>query len=123
MAQNNWIDFIRNTTIRNDLPNEPSVLDASEYTNLMSYSLEVPNTKIVYSKLIPPNVERIFNMDLSMNTCIPFQLCNNTNLRANRRKRAAQLPMPISNYIRDADRCSCINALNLVREHKINKYK
>ena len=123
MAQNNYIEYIRNSAILNDLPSQPSLLNCSIYTNLVGYSLQPVNTKNAYSKLIAPNTQRVFDMDLSFNNCEVFELCNNTNLRVNRKLQFTQLPIPVSNYIRDADTCSCINALNLVRDHKLNKEK
>jgi len=99
MAQNNYIDFIKNRTIINDLSNQPFVLDSSTYTNITSYSLTTEcnqNTKLVYSKLLTPNTPRIFNMDLSTNNCL-------TNNRINRVLQPVQLPSPTKPYIKSRD--------------------
>jgi hypothetical protein len=103
MAQNNYIDFIKNTVIENDLSNQPSVLDPSIYTNLKSHSLMTecsPSTKLVYSKLVAPNTQRIFNMDISANNCVLF----NTNTRINKVLHPPQLPSPIKPYIKSHDK-------------------
>jgi hypothetical protein len=97
MAQNNYIDLLRNATIAKDLNNQPSVLDPSLYTNLKSYSLakSIPNTKITPNKLLTTNLTRFFDMDLSLNNCTNIQQCTNTNQRVNRVLNPTSLPSPI----------------------------
>jgi len=99
MAQNNYIDFIKNRELLNDLSKQPSVLEPSIYTNLKSHSLMTKcseNTKLVYSKLLTPNTPRIFNMDISTNNCL-------TNERINRMLQPEQLPSPTKSYIKSHD--------------------
>jgi hypothetical protein len=96
MAQNNYIDLLRNKTIARDLNKQPTVLNTSLYTSLKSYSLvkSIQNTKITPSELMPKNITRIFDMDLSLNNCANIQECNNTNQRPNRVLQPVSLPTP-----------------------------
>jgi hypothetical protein len=96
MAQNNYIDLLRNTTLAEDLAKQLSVLDTSLYTNLKSYSLAktIPNTKLSFSNLFSNKEIRIFNMDVSFNNCANIQECVDTNRRPNRVLNPAQLPTP-----------------------------
>jgi len=99
MAQNNYIDFIKNREILHDLSKQPSVLEPSIYTNLKSHSLITEcseNTKLVYSKLLTPDTPRIFNMDISTNNCL-------TNERINRMLQPEQLPIPTKHYVKSPD--------------------
>ena len=96
MAENNFIDLLRNTTIARDFSKQPSVLDASVYTDLKSYSLvkTIPNTKLCFSRLVPPTQSRIFDMDSNITNCANIQECVNTNTRPNRVLQPVSLPTP-----------------------------
>jgi len=96
MSQNNYIDFIKNTTIARDFKKQPNILDTSVYTTLKSYSLAmtIPNTKLSFSNLMNQNMTRVFDMDLSLNNCANIQECINTNQRPNRVLQPVSLPRP-----------------------------
>ena len=96
MAQNNYIELLRNRTLATDLYKQQTVLDPSLYTNLKSYSLSktIPNTKLSFSNLLSKNQIRIFDMDVSLNNCANIQECVNTDKRPNRQLQPVQLPTP-----------------------------
>jgi hypothetical protein len=100
MAENNFIDLLRNSTLARDFSRQPAVLDASVYTDLKSYSITkmFPNTKICFSRLLAPTQSRIFDMDSNITHCANIQECVNTDERVNRVLQPIQLPTPIKRF-------------------------
>ena len=113
MAQNNYIDLLRNRTLAEDLYKQQPVLDQSIYANLKSYSLAktIPNTKLSFSNLLSKNQIRIFDMDVSLNNCVNIQECINTNTRPNRVLNPVSQPTPTfrMNKIYSPKCCDFIN--------------
>jgi hypothetical protein len=64
----------------------PAVLPPTLYTSFASYNLEtsVPNTKNIYSRLLPSGKTNIYKMEKSIVNCPTFAMCVNTNQRPNR---------------------------------------
>jgi len=104
----------------------PQVFSSQDYTGFYQYQLTntIVNTKITPNELVAPNHQIIFNMEvLSTNNCPAFVVCNNTNMRQNRRLNpgfimADGLPIvdPVGHYVknRDCDNKQC-NQLKLLR--------
>lgn len=115
MSQNNYIDFLRDTTILKEPYDLPSVLSSSEYIKLKGYSVEkdVPNTKLSYSELLPNGTRNIFNINRAVTHCPDIQMCLNTNTRPNRILRTEQLPVPTVRFNKTPTEkvCAC-NAAN-----------
>jgi hypothetical protein len=129
MAQNNYIDLLRNANLARDLSKQQSVLNPSLYTELKSYSLTktIPNTKLVFNDLIPQKQSRIFDMDLSLNNCANIQECKNTDKRPNRQLHDIQLPYPTFrlNKVYTPKCCTFINGQvtrNCICSKKVCKY-
>jgi len=85
MSQSDYIKFKKTSMI---LKNQelPPVLDPETYVDGTRYNLEttVPNTKNVYSRLLPSNRKYFFDIEKNVATCPTFILCKNTNTRPNR---------------------------------------
>ncbi len=105
MSSSDYTRFKRTGVILKNLAKESYVLDDSEYTDLMDYNLEntITNSKIIYNRLIPPNRQNVYNMELNVSSCPNFTLCTQTQNRPNRKKLlSCQIaPRPRSKYIKD----------------------
>jgi hypothetical protein len=120
MSQNNYIDFLRDTTILKEPNDLPSILNASEYIKFKGYSVEkdVPNTKLCYSELLPNGSQNIFDIKRNVSYCPDIQMCLNTNTRPNRILRSPQLPVPTQRFNKNPTEktCACNNEKNLSRK-------
>lgn len=84
-------DYIRHKRISYELSNQkklPAILNSGQYVSYKEYSLEniIPNTKIEYNQLIPPNAQVVFGIEYyNVRSCPEFSVCNNTDKRLNRK--------------------------------------
>lgn len=94
--QNNYIDFLRESTILKEQNTLKPVLNSSDYIKFKNYNLvnSIPNTKNSFSEMFLNNKKNVFGMERNTNNCSNFILCRNTNGRANRALNSAQLPVP-----------------------------
>ena len=100
MAQSDYLHFkkssmlLKNNATFNELP---AVLTPELYTGFTTYNLEttVPNTKNVYSRLVPSGKQSFLNIEKTVSSCPTFILCINTNTRPNRVINTQQTPSPI----------------------------
>lgn len=94
--QNNYIDYLRDSTILKQQNELNPVLNSSDYINFKNFTLvnTIPNTKIRFSELLLNNKKEIYGMDRNTTNCSNFPLCRNTNARVNRKLNSAQLPTP-----------------------------
>jgi hypothetical protein len=119
MSQSDYIQFKKTSRQLKDLAKMPSVLWPSFYTQAVSYNFEttVPNTKVVYHQLVPPNRQIIFDMERAVTSCPTFLYCKDTHARVNRKPltRGQISPKPRPKYIKDpvlfskkyTMKCSC----------------
>jgi len=78
----------------------PAVLPPTLYTSFASYNLEtsVPNTKNIYSRLLPSGKTNIYKMEKSIVNCPTFAMCVNTNQRPNRVLNSKYNPDPVNKF-------------------------
>jgi hypothetical protein len=119
MSQSDYIRFKNTSRQLKDLAKLSSVLEPSTYIQFKAYNLEttVPNTKVVYHQLNPPNKQIVFDMERVVTNCPTFLYCRGTQARANRKplKRGQISPKPRPKYIKDpvlfsknyTMKCSC----------------
>jgi hypothetical protein len=89
MSQSDYIFLKRIGRELKDIShNLDPILTSRQYTDYKLYTLayNIPNTKTVYSQITPNKIQEVFDMERPPQTdCSGFQLCQNTNKRANRR--------------------------------------
>ena len=118
-------DYIRYKRVAQELKVQsklPSVFDSGKYTNYKEFSIEntVVNSTTEYDRVIPVNTRIVFGMERPKATACPtFELCNNTNLRGNRKLESySELQqVPLTNIERkkmgilqfDNAHCKCVN--------------
>jgi hypothetical protein len=109
MSQNNYIDFLRDSTILKEQNKLPSILNTSEYTRFKGYSVEknIVNTKTCYSELLPNGNQNIFDMKRKIDNCPNIQMCLNTNARPNRILRSEQYPAPTVRFNKNPVEKTC----------------
>jgi hypothetical protein len=100
MSQNTFIEHLRNTNILNEQNKLPHVLNSCDYTKYKKYSLvnTITNQKNRFSELCLQDKEYIFDMELNNSNCPTIQMCNNTNIRLNRKLNTSQLPAPTIHF-------------------------
>lgn len=84
MSQSDYIQFknLKNTLLFSNQKKLDPILDSQDYTLFVKYAIEstIPNTKLLYNQLIPPNILPHPPMDITGNTNIPNvckNVCNN----------------------------------------------
>ena len=65
----------------------PNSIDSQNYTLYKQYTLEntVKNTSKLYNQLLQNGRIRVFNMEISTNTCPTYTICKNTQTRPYRK--------------------------------------
>jgi len=121
MSQNNYIDFLRDTTIlKEPTKNLRPILSSSEYIKFKGYSVEkdVENTKLSYSELLPSGTQKIFDIKRNVMHCPHIEMCLDTNTRPNRTLHTEQLPVPTQRFNKNPTEktCICNNKNNLLRK-------
>jgi hypothetical protein len=110
MSQSDYIQYKKTKQVLKDQTKLSKILDTKGYTMFETYKIAttVPNTKLRYSRLIPYSTTSIFNMDVQINNCPTFILCNNTDGRPNRVLNTTSLPIPTYklNKINDPNTCT-----------------
>jgi hypothetical protein len=93
--QNNYIDFLRESTILKQQMDLKPVFDSSDYIKFKTHGLAntIPNSKNSFSQLLLNNKKNVFGMERNTNNCSNFILCRNTNYRTNRVLNSLQLPV------------------------------
>lgn len=97
MSQSNYIQYLKLSTELKSIQKLPPILNANDYTRYLGYSLEnqIENTKQVNSQLTLPLENIIYDIEtIHVSSCPQFQICNDTELRKNRRT------TPYSGYCR-----------------------
>jgi hypothetical protein len=96
MSENNYIFFLKDSTILIEQNKIPYVLTCNNYTEFKNYSLvnTIPNIKNCFSRLSLDKKTNIFNIEVNTNNCSKIEMCNNTNNRTNRYLKSPQLPEP-----------------------------
>jgi hypothetical protein len=122
MSQSDYIQRLKTSTklagiSKNpiDVGDFPQVFSSQDYIDFSQYQLTntIVNSKTTPNKLVAPNHQIIFNMEVSSaNNCPSFVVCNNTNTRQNRVANhgfimSNGLPIvdPVSQYVKTRD-CS-----------------
>jgi hypothetical protein len=121
MSQSDYIQYKKTQQVlSNQNKNLSKIIEQNDYTNFQQYTIEttVPNTKLRYSRLIPPSTISVLNMDQKTANCPTFLLCKNTQTRPNRVLNTGSIityknkPMPITsisplfNKIKDPTYCT-----------------
>lgn len=78
MSQSDYLQNKKTAIVLRNVSKLSPVLMSGEYTEFRGYSLDkqINNSKVVFSKLIQPNYNRKFDMDLRSNSCSATPLCN-----------------------------------------------
>ena len=125
--QNNYIDYLRDSTILKQQNELNPVLNMSDYTKFKNYTLvnSIPNTKIRFSELLLNNNKDIYGMERKTENCANFPLCNNTNARVNRKLNSIQLPTPTfrmdKNPVKKELRNSCYCYYDKIKHEEIKR--
>jgi len=111
MSQSDYIQYKKTQhVLSNQSENLSKVLDENDYTRFEKYAIEttVPNSKLRYSRLIPPSTISVLNMDRKIANCPTFILCKNTSTRPNRVLNTFSKPAPtvVLNKVNDPTVCT-----------------
>ena len=104
--QNNYIDYLRDSTILKQQNELAPVLNMSDYTKFKNFSLvnTIPNSKNSFSELVLSNKKNVYGMERNTTNCSNFLLCKNTNTRVNRKLNSVQLPTPTFRMIKNPEK-------------------
>lgn len=122
MSQSDYIQRLKTSTKLSGISKTPvnqgdfpQVFSSQDYIGFYQYQVtnSVINTKTTPNELVAPNHKIIFNMEVSSTAnCPSFVVCNNTNIRQNRKLNpgfimANGLPVvdPVSRYVKNRE-CS-----------------
>jgi len=88
MSQSDYLRFKKTSRLLKDQADFAPILSPSDYMAYIDYNLQttIQNTKQTNNLLALPGKQMVFDMEITSGpNCPTFILCNETNLRANRR--------------------------------------
>ena len=114
MSQSDYIQYKRTQAMLKEQTKLPKVLEQRVFTDAEQYQIEttIPNTKLRYSRLLPPNTQSVFGMERKMSSCPSFILCKDTDTRPNRVLNTESLPAPTFRLNKNYQPSRCFYRIN-----------
>jgi len=96
MSQSDYILYKKTQQVLKEQNKLSPVIMSKDYTEYSKYAVEttISNTKLKYSKLVPPNKVDVLDMEKTITNCPTFVLCKNTDQRPNRVNNTFSNPPP-----------------------------